>query len=190
MPACVQVIRWTAPEVPHVPLHVRTVPAVGLPWELEVTSGRAALSLVPSSLVDGESVAPVLVGQALHAAPDPDRARWRELVQMIKAVRVGGRVTRVGLHFAVRAFVLVLAGPCIEIIVHFFAVLEHVFEANIFTGHTAFATRPISWELIVCRWVRYLGERAACQQGQGCRKVSHLVSVNKLKLLIVLSVLE
>ena len=149
VPALVHTIRWTAPKVPHVPLSRRTVPAVGLPWELEMASGRAALFTVPSSLVYGESVAPLLVGQAPHAAPDPDRAGWRKLDEMIQAIRVGSWVAWVGLHFAVCASGLVYTGRLHIVFLHFSAVLEYLLEAHILTIFTVFATRPLFWELVV-----------------------------------------
>ena len=120
------------------------IPAMGLARELEVPAGRAALFTVPSPLVDSESVAPVLVGQAPHEAPDPNRARWRELVKMIVTLGAGGRVARVGLHFTVSAFVQVLTSRVVVVSLHFLVVLEHIVEARheALTPATAPLLRP------------------------------------------------
>ena len=165
------------------------VPAVGLARQLEVASGRAAIFAVPSPLVDGESVAPALVGQVMHAAPDPDRAGRRELDEMIKAVGVGSRVAWVGLHFAVGAFEPVMVVPHLVVSLHFLVVLEHLFEARFFVTATRVTApfcvvrRPLFRELRHVWFDRFLfffpSEHTARQQGQGRCKVSHLISDHK-----------
>ena len=82
---------------------VAVVPAVRLPWKLEVPAGRAALLAIPSSLVDCEGVALVRIWKLVHPTPDVDRASCRELPKMVEAVGIRGRVPRVILHFAVGA---------------------------------------------------------------------------------------
>ena len=142
-------------------VRIIVVPAAGLVRQLEVPPCRAALFTVPSPLVDAESVAPVLVGQALHAAPDPDIAIRAELVEMILAVGVGCRVARIGLHIAVSAFGLVNVLIILEVLHHVKAVLHHL-------PHAWFAVwldHPLVWERR--RWWGwcFLSERTARQQG-------------------------
>ena len=140
-------------------VRVTVVPAAGLVRQLEVPPCRAALFTVPSPLVDAESVAPVLVGQALHAAPDPDIAIRAELVEMIHAVGVGCRVARIGLHFAVSALGLesIVMREVFEL--HFEAVVQHLFQAWL----ACWFGQPICRELRIVWWG--LSERTACQQG-------------------------
>ena len=140
---------------------VEAVPAGSLVRQLEVPSCRAALFTVPFPLVDAESVAPVLVGQAHHAAPDVDIAIRAELVEMILAVGVGCRVARIGLHIAVSAFGLVNVLIILEVLHHVKAVLHHLPHAWLagWLDH-----RPLVWERRQW-WGWGLSERTARQQG-------------------------
>ena len=103
VPACVASVREAAPQIANVVQRVAVIPAVRLPRQLEVASCRAALSSIPLSLVDGQGISSVSVGKLDHVAPDVDRSGRRVLPEMVEAVRIGGSVAWVGLHFAVGA---------------------------------------------------------------------------------------
>ena len=61
VPVSIEGVRNTAPEVTNVMGWVEAVPAMSLPWQLEVISCRAAILTVPSILIDRERVSMVLV---------------------------------------------------------------------------------------------------------------------------------
>ena len=79
------------------------VPAMGLARGLEDLARAAAISPIPSLLMDLESIPMVRVGQVPHTAPDVQRTRGGELPQVDVAAWVGGRIVRVVLESAVGA---------------------------------------------------------------------------------------
>ena len=114
-----------------------------------MASGCAAIFTIPSPLVDGESVAPVRVGQVSHIARDSDRVLWEraraakvwifKLPKPVEPRRTGGRVGRIGLHSAVRSPDVLGIAFC-ELLLRFRVVLEHLFEIR---GSAAIISAPL-----------------------------------------------
>ena len=110
LPRAANCIARDLPEIADMVIERRgtVVPAVRLTWRLQVPAGAAAVPVVPPPLVDGVPVAFVgEVGQILHPRPHEDgraeTAARVELNELDLAVRIRGRVSRVGLHPAVAA---------------------------------------------------------------------------------------
>jgi len=78
-PAPVRVVPNDWPKVASMVAPKVIVPAVGLILLLQVVTRAATVLLIPCPLVDRETVAPPLVGQLLHVAPDVHGLRWVKL---------------------------------------------------------------------------------------------------------------